>query len=295
MPRWPRCTGCAAAGLRARLGRSVPLRHRAAACRGDLARGDDRRPGAVGLQPGGGAARLVAARDGARLAARPADRPDPPAPPCRRADPRADLGRDRAAGASPRLLAGSGFGASRLTVLEALGGPRERRRRDDCRRLRYRGHRSAQPRRHRGRRGAGRAHRTRWPGLADELFEHDGQITKREVRAVTLSSLAPRRGELLWDIGAGSGSVAIEWMLADRSLRAIAIEARADRAERIGRNAAALRRAGPRSRTRRRAGSAPRPCPAGRGLHRRRRRRSGRARRRDCGAAARAGGWSSTP
>ena len=46
------------------------------------------------------------------------------------------------------------------------------------------------------------------------LFEHDGQITKREVRAVTLSALAPRRGELLWDIGAGSGSVAIEWMLA---------------------------------------------------------------------------------
>ena len=63
------------------------------------------------------------------------------------------------------------------------------------------------------------------PGLADELFEHDGQITKREIRAVTLSALAPRRGELLWDIGAGSGSVAIEWMLADPSLRAIAIEA----------------------------------------------------------------------
>ena len=77
-------------------------------------------------------------------------------------------------------------------------------------------------------------------GLADELFEHDGQITKREVRAVTLSSLSPRRGELLWDIGAGSGSVGVEWMLADRSLRAIAIEARADRAERIARNAAAL-------------------------------------------------------
>ena len=52
------------------------------------------------------------------------------------------------------------------------------------------------------------------PGLADDLFEHDGQITKREIRAVTLSSLAPLRGQLLWDIGAGSGSVAIEWMLA---------------------------------------------------------------------------------
>ena len=80
----------------------------------------------------------------------------------------------------------------------------------------------------------------RTPGLADNLFEHDGQITKREIRAVTLSSLAPCRGELLWDIGAGSGSVAIEWMLADPTMRAIAIERRADRAARIRRNAAAF-------------------------------------------------------
>ena len=57
---------------------------------------------------------------------------------------------------------------------------------------------------------------------------------------MTLSSLAPLRGELLWDIGAGSGSIAIEWMLAHPSLRAVAIEARADRAERIRRNAAAF-------------------------------------------------------
>jgi precorrin-6Y C5,15-methyltransferase (decarboxylating) len=65
-------------------------------------------------------------------------------------------------------------------------------------------------------------------------------MTRREVRALTISSLAPRRGELLWDIGAGAGSIAIEWMLSDPSLRAIAIEARPDRAARIGRNAAAL-------------------------------------------------------
>jgi precorrin-6Y C5,15-methyltransferase (decarboxylating) len=77
-------------------------------------------------------------------------------------------------------------------------------------------------------------------GLPDTLFEHDGQITKREVRAVTLSSLAPRRGERLWDIGAGAGSVAIEWMLADPSMRAVAIEERPDRASRVRRNAAAL-------------------------------------------------------
>jgi precorrin-6Y C5,15-methyltransferase (decarboxylating) len=80
----------------------------------------------------------------------------------------------------------------------------------------------------------------RTPGLADDLFEHDGQITKRQIRAVTLSALAPRRGELLWDVGAGSGSVAIEWMLADPAMRAIAIERRADRAARIARNAAAF-------------------------------------------------------
>jgi precorrin-6Y C5,15-methyltransferase (decarboxylating) len=74
-------------------------------------------------------------------------------------------------------------------------------------------------------------------GLADSWFETDGQLTKREVRAVTLSSLAPRRGELLWDVGAGSGSIAIEWLLSDPANRAIAIEARADRASLIRRNA----------------------------------------------------------
>jgi precorrin-6Y C5,15-methyltransferase (decarboxylating) len=78
------------------------------------------------------------------------------------------------------------------------------------------------------------------PGRADDWFEHDGQITKRDIRAVTLAALAPRRGELLWDIGAGSGSIGIEWMLADASNRAIAIEPRADRSARIRRNALAL-------------------------------------------------------
>ena len=77
-------------------------------------------------------------------------------------------------------------------------------------------------------------------GLSDSWFETDGQLTKREVRAVTLSSLAPRRGELLWDVGAGSGSIAIEWLLSDPANRAIAIEARADRASLIRRNAEKL-------------------------------------------------------
>lgn len=77
-------------------------------------------------------------------------------------------------------------------------------------------------------------------GLPDDLFEHDGQITKSDVRAMTFAALAPRRGQLLWDVGSGSGSVAISWMLTHPSLRAIAIEARQDRAERIRRNAARL-------------------------------------------------------
>jgi precorrin-6Y C5,15-methyltransferase (decarboxylating) len=77
-------------------------------------------------------------------------------------------------------------------------------------------------------------------GLPDALFEHDGQITKREVRAMTLAALAPRRGELLWDVGAGCGSVAIEWMLNDPANRAIAIEQNPERVARIARNAAAL-------------------------------------------------------
>ncbi len=77
-------------------------------------------------------------------------------------------------------------------------------------------------------------------GLPDSYFEHDGQITKREIRAVTLSALAPRRGELLWDIGAGSGSISIEWMLRHPANRAIAIEHHAERAARVTRNALAL-------------------------------------------------------
>ncbi len=142
----------------------------------------------------------------------------------------------------PRVLAAllkqAGFGASTLTVLEALGGPRERVSThqadrfalDDTDMLNVCAVEVA----------AGEAARVLpfTPGLDDALFEHDGQITKREVRALTLSALAPRRGELLWDIGAGSGSIGIEWMLADPSLRAIAIEAVPERAARIRHNAA---------------------------------------------------------
>ncbi|MDP1908726.1 MAG: precorrin-6Y C5,15-methyltransferase (decarboxylating) subunit CbiT [Hyphomicrobium sp.] len=78
------------------------------------------------------------------------------------------------------------------------------------------------------------------PGLPDEWFEHDGQITKRDIRALTLAALAPWPGACLWDIGAGSGSIGIEWMLAHPRNRAVAVEARDDRAARILRNAVAL-------------------------------------------------------
>jgi precorrin-6Y C5,15-methyltransferase (decarboxylating) len=80
----------------------------------------------------------------------------------------------------------------------------------------------------------------RTAGLSDELFDHDGQLTKAEIRAMTLSALAPRDGELLWDVGAGAGSVAIEWLRSGRRLRAIAIEREPTRVERIRANAERL-------------------------------------------------------
>lgn len=138
------------------------------------------------------------------------------------------------------LLTEAGFGISIVTVLEALGGPGEKMRSHVAMAFDIKDIDPlnvcaisvvALP-------GARVLPLT--PGLDDALFDHDGQITKSEVRALTLSALAPRRGETLWDIGAGSGSIAIEWMLADTSLRAIAIEADPERAARIARNANAF-------------------------------------------------------
>lgn len=133
-----------------------------------------------------------------------------------------------------------GFGPSRFTVLEALGGPRERIAETTAAAFQPRDidplnlvaiDVDATP---------DARIMPLAPGLSDDWFEHDGQITKRTVRAATISALAPRQGELLWDIGAGSGSISIEWMLRDPSLRAIAVERDAERAARIGRNAEAL-------------------------------------------------------
>ena len=77
-------------------------------------------------------------------------------------------------------------------------------------------------------------------GLPDDAFEHDGQLTKRDLRAGALARLAPQPGQLLWDVGAGAGSVGIEWMRAHPTCRTVAVEASAERAARIGRNAASL-------------------------------------------------------
>ncbi|MCP1441885.1 precorrin-6Y C5,15-methyltransferase (decarboxylating) [Pseudomonas sp. GGS8] len=123
------------------------------------------------------------------------------------------------------LLRERGFGPSRLTVLEHLGGNAERRIEGvandwsdpaiadlnliaiEC---------IAE---------TNTPRLSRLAGLPDSAFQHDGQLTKRDVRAITLARLAPTPGELLWDVGAGSGSIGIEWMRAHPSCRALAIEA----------------------------------------------------------------------
>ncbi|NUT73982.1 precorrin-6y C5,15-methyltransferase (decarboxylating) subunit CbiE [Pseudomonas sp. C1C7] len=138
------------------------------------------------------------------------------------------------------LLRERGFGPSRLSVLEHLGGEAERRIDGtasdwsdgavadlnliaiDC---------IADP-------GAPRL--SRLAGLPDSAFKHDGQLTKRDVRAITLARLAPTPGELLWDVGAGSGSIGIEWMRAHPSCRALAIESDDGRQQLIEHNREAL-------------------------------------------------------
>jgi precorrin-6B C5,15-methyltransferase / cobalt-precorrin-6B C5,C15-methyltransferase len=134
-------------------------------------------------------------------------------------------------------LRACGFGATRLTVLEAMGGPLEGRRSFRADETPPEG---IAPLNVIALEVAGGPSLPLSPGLDEDWFETDGQITKREVRAVTLAALAPRRGERLWDVGAGSGSIGIEWMLRHPAMRAVAVEARADRAARTTRNAEAL-------------------------------------------------------
>lgn len=138
------------------------------------------------------------------------------------------------------LLAGRGMGGSRLVVLENLGGERERLRETTAEEFVLG---AAAPLNIVALEIVAAADAVvipLAPGLDDDLFESDGQLTKRDVRAVTLSALAPRHGELLWDVGLGAGSIAIEWLLRHPSLRAIGFEADPERAARAARNAAAL-------------------------------------------------------
>ncbi|KAA2242312.1 precorrin-6y C5,15-methyltransferase (decarboxylating) subunit CbiE [Salinarimonas soli] len=138
------------------------------------------------------------------------------------------------------LLDERGMGGSKLTVLEAMGGPRERVRTADAAgfalgdvdplntiALQVEAPLTARV-------------VTLAPGLDDAWFANDGQLTKSEMRAMTLAALAPRAGELLWDVGAGAGSVAIEWCLSHPRNRCLAIEERAERAERARGNALQL-------------------------------------------------------
>jgi precorrin-6Y C5,15-methyltransferase (decarboxylating) len=136
------------------------------------------------------------------------------------------------------LLTARGFGASRLTVFERLGGPAERCRggradawpaapADDLNTVAV--ELVADPM---------AAPLPRVPGLPDSAFLHDGQLTKREIRAATLAALAPWPGACLWDVGAGCGSVAIEWARAGG--RAVAIEPSPRRLDMIAHNASRL-------------------------------------------------------
>ena len=139
-----------------------------------------------------------------------------------------------------RYLSARGFGDSLLHVLEALGGERERVRSTVADNFGFNDVDPLNLIAIEVEASTGAKIIPLSAGLPDDMFEHDGQITKREIRAVTLSSLSPRAGELLWDIGCGSGSVAIEWLLRHPANQAIGVERDGARAARAARNAAEL-------------------------------------------------------
>ena len=135
-----------------------------------------------------------------------------------------------------RLLTESGFGDSDVVVFENLGGRDERR--VDGIASHWQpgaGALNVVAITCRGAEGLGWA-----PGLPDDAFDHDGQLTKRDLRASALARLAPAPGQLLWDVGAGAGSIGIEWLRVHPTCRAIAVEAREDRAKRAAENAVRL-------------------------------------------------------
>ena len=138
------------------------------------------------------------------------------------------------------LLIQRGYGDSRMTVLEHLGSERERSisgiarswAKQDVAALNAIAIECVIQ--------SGIAPLNRLPGLPDSAYHHDGQLTKREVRSITLAALAPMPGELLWDVGAGCGSIGIEWLRSHPQCRAIAIEQHDRRLQFISDNMAAL-------------------------------------------------------
>lgn len=138
------------------------------------------------------------------------------------------------------LLTAHGFGGSALTVLAQLGGPAEHVRTGTARAW---PHPDADPLNIVAVEAVAdpdRPRLTRLPGLPDAVYGGEGQFTKEEVRALTLAALAPAPGELLWDVGGGSGTIAIEWCRTHPACRAVTFEQRADRRDVIARHARAL-------------------------------------------------------
>jgi precorrin-6Y C5,15-methyltransferase (decarboxylating) len=136
-----------------------------------------------------------------------------------------------------RRLVARGYGPSEITVLENMGGTRENSFRFCADEFVERSFSDLNTLAIWCRRKPDAALLSRVPGLPDDAFIHDGQLTKRDVRAATLAALAPYPDALLWDVGAGSGSIAIEWMRAARGASAIAFEHNAERLRMIGENA----------------------------------------------------------
>lgn len=138
--------------------------------------------------------------------------------------------------AAARLLTEAGFGASSVVVLENLGAANERRTDGVAEQWRA----ESGPLNLIAITCTGAAGLGWTAGLPDDAYDHDGQLTKRDLRASALARLAPAPGQLLWDVGAGAGSIGIEWMRAHPTCRAVAVEAREDRAKRAAENAGRL-------------------------------------------------------
>ncbi len=138
------------------------------------------------------------------------------------------------------MLRGAGYGESRIVVLERMGGAAERVREAFARDFALEDVHDFNTVAVECAAGPGAPLLSRVPGLPDDAFEHDGQLTRRVQRAAALAALSPFPGQLLWDVGAGCGSIGIEWMRAAPGARAIAIERSAERAALIERNAQCL-------------------------------------------------------